>query len=141
MTARWWSGIGGGNDWQHQVSYQGPRLASRVLTRSSYFAKWATYHSLEHEFLVSIAAQIDLPTGNTGIQESSHTSPGPVFLWEKEMGDLPSSPVVKYLRPLAIQTDFAYVPAWMDLLVMRFLQTQPSSIRYLALATRFRTLV
>lgn len=27
------------------------------------------------------------------------------------MGDLPNSPVVKYLRPFAIQTDFGYVPA------------------------------
>jgi hypothetical protein len=52
-----------------------------------------------------------LPTGNTGTQPSSHTSLGPTFLWEKGLGDLPNWPVLKYLRPLGIQTDFGYVPA------------------------------
>jgi hypothetical protein len=52
-----------------------------------------------------------LPTGNTGFQPSSHTSLGPTFLWEKALGDLPNAPVIKYLRPLGIQTDFGYVPA------------------------------
>ena len=101
--------IGGGSDWQHQVPYQGP--SKQGFDSLTLFAKWAPYYSLEHEFLMSLAAQIDLPTGNTGIQESSHTSLGPVFLWEKGMGDLPNSSVVKYLRPFAIQTDFGYLPA------------------------------
>jgi hypothetical protein len=75
------------------------------------FAKWAFFYSQEHEFLASIGAQIQVPVGNTGIQPSSHTSLGPTFLWEKGMGDLPNWPVLKYLRPLGVQTDFGYVPA------------------------------
>ena len=74
-------------------------------------AKWAFYYSKEHQFLASIGTSLRIPTGNTGIQESSHTAWGPTFLWEKGMGDLPNCPVLKYLRPLGIQSDFGYVPA------------------------------
>jgi hypothetical protein len=41
----------------------------------------------------------------------NHTSIGPLFLWEKGMGDLPHRGPLKYLRPLGIQTDFGYVSA------------------------------
>jgi hypothetical protein len=101
--------VGGGSGWQHQVPYQGP--SQQGFGGLTLFAKWAPYYSLEHEFLVSIATQIQLPTGNTGSQSSSHTSLGPVFLWEKGMGDLPNQSLLKYLRPLGLQTDFGYVPA------------------------------
>jgi hypothetical protein len=101
--------VGGGSNWQHQVPYRG--ASQQGFDALTLFAKWAPYYSLKHEFLVSIGTQIQLPTGNTGIQSSSHTSLGPLFLWEKGMGDLPNSSVVKYLRPFAIQTDFGYVPA------------------------------
>ena len=74
-------------------------------------AKWAFYYSLEHEFLTSIALVADLPVGNKDIRDQSHTSLGPGFLWEKGFGDLPNSPVIKYLRPFGVQSDFGYVPA------------------------------
>ena len=101
--------IGGGSGWKHQSPYHGASLQG--FDGVTMFAKWAFYYSREHEFLMSIGAQLQLPTGNTGIQESSHTSLGPTFLWEKGMGDLPNWPVLKYLRPLGIQSDFGYVPA------------------------------
>jgi hypothetical protein len=101
--------IGGGTFWQHQSPFQGP--SNEGFSGLTMFAKYAFFYSKEHEFLASIGAQIQLPTGNTGIQPSSHTSLGPTFLWEKGMGDLPNWPVLKYLRPLGIQTDFGYVPA------------------------------
>ena len=101
--------IGGGSGWSHVSPFQSPSMQGFVgLTM---FAKWAFFYSKEHEFLSSIGLQIQLPTGNTGIQSSSHTSLGPTFLWEKGLGDLPNAPVLKYLRPFAIQTDFGYVPA------------------------------
>ena len=101
--------IGGGSGWQHQSPFRGP--GSQGFAGSTILAKWAFFYSLEHEFLASLSMQIQLPTGNTGIQDSSHTRLGPVFLWEKGMGDLPNWSVLKYLRPLGIQTDFGYVPA------------------------------
>jgi hypothetical protein len=101
--------IGGGSGWVHQSPFQEP--SSQGFDGVTMFAKWAFFYSKEHEFLTSIGMQIQLPTGNTGIQESSHTSLGPTFLWEKGFGDLPNAPVLKYLRPFGIQTDFGYVPA------------------------------
>jgi hypothetical protein len=101
--------IGGGSSWQHVSPFQAP--SRQGFNGVTMFGKWAFYYSQKHEFLVSIGAQIQLPTGNTGIQPSSHTSLGPTFLWEKALGDLPNAPVIKYLRPLGIQTDFGYVPA------------------------------
>jgi hypothetical protein len=101
--------IGGGSGWVHQSPFQEPSVQG--FEGVTMFAKWAFFYSKEHEFLTSIGMQIQLPTGNTGIQESSHTSLGPTFLWEKGFGDLPNVPVLKYLRPFGIQTDFGYVPA------------------------------
>ncbi len=101
--------IGGGSSWQHISPFQAP--SRQGFNGVTMFGKWAFYYSQKHEFLVSIGAQIQLPTGNTGIQPSSHTSLGPTFLWEKALGDLPNAPVLKYLRPLGLQTDFGYLPA------------------------------
>jgi len=100
-------GIGGG--WQHQSPYLGPN--QQGFFGLTTFAKCALLYSLKHEFLTSLALQLQLPTGNTGIQSSSHTALGPVFLWEKGMGDLPDWSLLKYLRPFGIQSDFGYVPA------------------------------
>jgi hypothetical protein len=101
--------IGGGSSWQHISPFQSPSMQG--FSSTTLFAKWAFYYSQEHEFLMSLGTQIQLPTGNTGIQPSSHTSLGPTFLWEKALGDLPNKPVLKYLRPLGLQTDFGYLPA------------------------------
>jgi len=101
--------MGGGSGWQHQSPYKGS--SQQGFFGLTTFAKFAWIYSQEHEFLSSIALQLQLPTGNTGIQSSSHTSLGPVFLWEKGMGDLPNWSLLKYLRPFGIQSDFGYVPA------------------------------
>lgn len=101
--------IGGGTVWHHQSPNDGPSLEG--FDDLSLFAKWAFYYSQKHEFLLSLGALIELPTGNETIQAQNHTSLGPLFLWEKGMGDLPNWPVLKYLRPLGFQGDFGYVPA------------------------------
>jgi hypothetical protein len=101
--------VGGGNSWQHVSPFADrSREGFGDLTM---FAKYAFYYSLEHEFLMSIGVQLQVPVGNTAIEAQSHTSLGPTFLWEKGMGDIPNWPVLKYLRPLGIQSDFGYVPA------------------------------
>jgi hypothetical protein len=101
--------VGGGSNWSHSSPYHGPSLEG--FDDLTMFAKYAFYYSLDHEFLMSISAQLQLPTGDTDVEAQSHTSLGPVFLWEKGFGDLPNAPLLKYLRPFGIQSDFGYVPA------------------------------
>ena len=101
--------VGGGTNWSHTTPFHGPRLEG--FDDLTLFAKYAFYYSIEHEFLMSVGLQLQLPTGNTPVEAQSHTSLGPIFLWEKGMGDLPNWNGLKYLRPLAVQSDFGYVPA------------------------------
>jgi hypothetical protein len=101
--------IGGGSSWSYVAPYQGHSLNG--FGNLTMFAKYALYYSLEHEFLLSLALQIQIPTGSKNIQNENHTSFGPVFLWEKGLGDLPNAAGLKYFRPLAVQSDFGYVPA------------------------------
>ena len=101
--------VGGGSSWSYVSPYQGRSLNG--LDDLTLFAKYAFYYSLEHEFLMSIALQLQVPIGDKDIQAENHTSMGPVFLWEKGLGDLPDRSVLKYLRPLGVQSDFGYIPA------------------------------
>ncbi|MBF6561325.1 MAG: hypothetical protein IVW56_13645 [Candidatus Binataceae bacterium] len=101
--------VGGGTGWSHVAPFAGPSLAG--FDDFTTFAKYAFYYSLDHEFLMSIALQLQLPTGNTPIEKPSHTSLGPVLLWEKSLGDIPNRPIIKYLRPFGMQSDFGYLPA------------------------------
>lgn len=101
--------IGAGNSWHHASPYTGPSLEG--FDDLTLFAKYAFYYSLDHEFMMTIGAQLAVPAGNSSVQEQNHTSLGPIFLWEKGLGDLPHRSLLKYLRPFAIQSDFGYVPA------------------------------
>jgi hypothetical protein len=101
--------IGGGSNWSHVSPFVD--RGKQGFDDLTLFGKYAFYYSLKHEFMLTIAAQLQLPTGDTDIEAQSHTSLGPVFLWEKGMGDLPNQPVLKYFRPFGIQSDFGYVPA------------------------------
>jgi len=101
--------IGGGSNWSHVSPFVG--RGKQGFDDLTLIGKYAFYYSLKHEFMLTIAAQLQLPTGNTDIEAQNHTSLGPVFLWEKGMGDLPNLPVLKYCRPFGIQSDFGYVPA------------------------------
>jgi len=101
--------IGGGSGWSHISPFVGH--STEGFDNLTLFGKYAFYYSLKHEFMLTIAAQLQLPAGDKDIEEQNHTSLGPVFLWEKGMGDLPNSPWFKYFRPFGIQSDFGYVPA------------------------------
>lgn len=101
--------VGGGSNWSHVSPFAGASLEG--FDDLTVFAKYAFYYSLEHEFLMSVGMQVQIPTGNPSVQAQNHTSLGPIILWEKGMGDLPNRPVLEYLRPLAVQSDFGYVPA------------------------------
>jgi len=95
--------------WHHLAPFEGRSADS--FENLELGAKWAFVYSLEHEFLASIGLAVQLLVGAAGIREQSHTSLGPVLLWEKGMGDLPNLPVLKYLRPFGIQSDVGYLPA------------------------------
>jgi hypothetical protein len=101
--------IGAGSAWHHVSPYSGASLEG--FDNLEVFAKWAFYYSMDHEFLTSFVLTSQLPTGNTPVEEQSHTSIGPELLWEKGFGDLPNWPYLKYLRPLGIQSDVGYLPA------------------------------
>lgn len=100
---------GGGSSWQHASLFEGP--SAEGFGNLTLFAKYAFYYSLDHEFLMTVGAQLVLPAGNRPVEEQSHTGLGPIFLWEKGFGDLPNRTLISYLRPLGIQSDFGYVPA------------------------------
>ena len=101
--------IGGGTNWSHAAPYEG--LSREGFDDLNLFAKYAFYYSSEHEFLMSVGVQLQLPTDNIAVEAQRHTSLGPTLLWEKGMGDLPNWRGLKYLRPFGIQSDFGYVPA------------------------------
>jgi hypothetical protein len=101
--------VGGGSSWSHVSPFTD--RSRRGFGDLTLFGKYAFYYSLEHEFMLTIGVQLQLPTGNTSIEAQRHTSLGPTFLWEKGMGDLPNWSVLKYFRPLGVQSDFGYVPA------------------------------
>lgn len=70
-------------------------------------AKCALYQNSPHEFIFSSAFHVEFPTGNTRLGAASFTTLTPAFLYAKGFGDLPSHGALNWLRPLALQGDFA----------------------------------
>src|ERR1700691_2337934 len=62
--------VGGGSSWSHVSPFAGRGLSG--FDDFTTFAKYAVYYSLDHEFLTSIALQLQLPTGNTPVEEQRH---------------------------------------------------------------------
>ena len=101
--------VGGGSNWSHVSPFVG--AGKQGFDDLTLFGKYGFYYSLKHEFMLTIGAQLQLPTGDKDIEAQNHTSLGPLFLWEKGMGDLPNLALLKYFRPFGVQSDFGYVPA------------------------------
>jgi hypothetical protein len=101
--------LAAGTAWQYQSPKDGPNVHG--FDNLELAAKYAFWIVPQHEFLMSFAVSLQLPAGNTDIEEQNHTSLGPELLWEKGLGDLPNLPVVKYLRPFGFQADLGYLPA------------------------------
>lgn len=95
--------------WEHQSPNEGSGESG--FDNLELAAKYAFWIVPQHEFLMSFAVSLQLPTGNPKIEEQNHTSLGPELLWEKGLGDLPNLPVLKYLRPFGFQADLGYLPA------------------------------
>jgi hypothetical protein len=71
--------------------------------------KYAFLTMPEHEFRLSGALVLALPTGNRNVGEDTHTRLGPELLWAWGFGDIPNEGPWKYLRPFAIQGNFLYL--------------------------------
>jgi hypothetical protein len=85
---------------------------ARGLGALEFLPKWAFFTSVEHEMRVALGGEIFLPVGDLDAGAPSHTRAGPMLMYAKGMGDLPGRGFALYLRPFAIQGDFAYLPAW-----------------------------
>lgn len=101
--------VGVGSAWDYISPKQGTNRSG--FDDLNMFAKWAFLVWAEHEFLMSVTLNIQLPTGNPTVEGQNHTSLGPGFLWEKGLGDIPNWPLTKYLRPLGFQGGVLYLPA------------------------------
>jgi hypothetical protein len=88
--------VGASNSWQHVSPYAGPSLEG--FGDLTMFAKYAIYYSLDHEFLMSLGVQLQLPVGNTPVAESYE--PWPNFPLGKRHG--------RYSEPAGTQVSAAF---------------------------------
>jgi hypothetical protein len=71
--------------------------------------KYAFYRSDEHETRLAIGLDSFLPIGNKTAGATTHASAGPMFMFARGLGDIPNQGFEKYLRPLAVQGELAYL--------------------------------
>lgn len=69
-------------------------------------AKYALYRNAAHEFILSSAFDVEVPTGNPRVGANSSTTLTPGLLYAKGFGDLSAHRILKWLSPLALQGDF-----------------------------------
>ncbi len=71
--------------------------------------KYAFYRSDEHETRLAIGLDTFLPIGNKTAGGTTHASICPIFMFARGLGDIPNQGFEKYLRPLAVQGELAYL--------------------------------
>lgn len=71
--------------------------------------KYAFYRSDEHETRLAIGLDGFLPIGDKTAGGTTHASMGPIFMFARGLGDIPNEGFEKFLRPLAIQGELAYL--------------------------------
>jgi hypothetical protein len=74
----------------------------------SIYFRQAVYISAPHELEFTLSPILILPTGNRQIADQGYTHLGGEALLGKGFGDLPDSPTLEYLRPLAVQAEVGY---------------------------------
>jgi hypothetical protein len=77
-------------------------------TDLSIYLRQAAYLSVPHELELTLSPILVLPIGNRQIADQGYTHLGGEGLLGKGFGDLPASPTLKYLRPLAVQAEAGY---------------------------------
>lgn len=66
------------------------------------------YISVSHELELTLSPFLVAPTGDRRIADQGYTHLGGELLLAKGLGDLPDSRWLKYLRPLAVQSEVGY---------------------------------
>ncbi|MGH8012278.1 MAG: hypothetical protein ACREQ4_07260 [Candidatus Binataceae bacterium] len=88
-----------------------PQARQHEITGStdlSIYFRQAVYKSAPHELEFTVSPFLVVPIGNRRIADQGYTHLGGEVLLGKGLGDLPDSPSLKYLRPLALQTEIGY---------------------------------
>jgi hypothetical protein len=79
--------IGDRTSWSHAATFEG--VSHNGWDNLDMFAKLSPY-SLEHDFLISFASHLQLPTGDRAGEEQNQASRGPTYLLDRGMGGLPN---------------------------------------------------
>jgi hypothetical protein len=79
--------IGDRTSWSHPSAFEG--VSRNGWDDLDMFANLSPC-SLEHDFLISFALHLQLPTGDQAGEEQNHTSLGPTHLLHRGMGGLPN---------------------------------------------------
>jgi hypothetical protein len=74
----------------------------------SIYFRQGVYISVAHELELTLSPILVLPIGNRQIADQGYTHLGGEVLLGKGFGDLPDSPRLKFLRPLAVQAEAGY---------------------------------
>jgi hypothetical protein len=85
----------------------GQRKTNGSTDLSIYF-RHAVYKSPLHEMEFTVSPFVVVPVGDRMIPDQGYTHLGGELLLAKGLGDLPHSPLFKYLRPLALQGEASY---------------------------------
>lgn len=74
----------------------------------SVYYRHAVFVSVPHEMEFTVSPFVVFPVGNRRIADQGYTHLGGELLLAKGFGDLPDGPLLKYLRPFAMQTEAGY---------------------------------
>jgi hypothetical protein len=93
--------------WSRVTPGHGQNETSGSTDLSIYFRR-AVYASVPQELEVTLSPILVLPIGNRQIADQGYAHLGGEVLLGKGFGDLSDSPMLKYLRPLAVQAEAGY---------------------------------
>jgi hypothetical protein len=93
--------------WDRITPGAGRRVEEGFGDLSIYYRQ-AAYVSVSHELELTLSPFLVVPTGNRQIADQGYTHLGGEVLLGKGLGDLPKSPLFRYLRPLALQAEAGY---------------------------------
>lgn len=88
-----------------------PNGGQPSATGATDFSIWfrqAAFKSAQHELQLTVSPLLVVPLGNRQIPDQGYTHLGGEVLLGKGLGDLPNYPEIKYLRPIAVQTELGY---------------------------------
>lgn len=93
--------------WNRVTPGAGQQGASGSVDLTIFFRQ-AVFISTEHEMELTLSPLLIVPTGNRRIADQGYTHLGGEALLGKGLGDLVDSPMLKFLRPIAVQAEAGY---------------------------------